>query len=63
MYRAASASSSSYLSPVCAAVRACHSATSRFRCCSTPPSSLLFRCASSAPCGTEPRGGNRHAGW
>eukprot|EP00964_Phaeocystis_antarctica_P106537 scaffold71397_cov60-Phaeocystis_antarctica.AAC.5 len=43
-YRAASASSSSYLSPVSAACRACASAVSRFRCCITPPSSLAFRC-------------------
>eukprot|EP00964_Phaeocystis_antarctica_P115293 scaffold79270_cov67-Phaeocystis_antarctica.AAC.2 len=38
-YRAPSASSSSYLSPDCAACRACSSATSRSRCCTAPPSS------------------------
>eukprot|EP00964_Phaeocystis_antarctica_P017936 scaffold9959_cov66-Phaeocystis_antarctica.AAC.1 len=39
-YRAASASSSPYASPDCAASRAATSAVSRFRCCVTPPSSL-----------------------
>eukprot|EP00964_Phaeocystis_antarctica_P136937 scaffold101424_cov43-Phaeocystis_antarctica.AAC.3 len=43
-YRAPSAISSEYSSPDCAASRAASSATSRFRCCITPPSSLLFRC-------------------
>eukprot|EP00964_Phaeocystis_antarctica_P114434 scaffold78388_cov63-Phaeocystis_antarctica.AAC.2 len=43
-YRAPSASSSWYSSPDCSACRAISSASSRFRCCPTPPSSVLFRC-------------------
>eukprot|EP00964_Phaeocystis_antarctica_P058751 scaffold34854_cov68-Phaeocystis_antarctica.AAC.4 len=44
MYRAPSAISSMYASPVCAAARAALSAVSRCSCCSTPPSSFTFRC-------------------
>eukprot|EP00964_Phaeocystis_antarctica_P117521 scaffold81351_cov48-Phaeocystis_antarctica.AAC.1 len=43
-YRAPSAKSSAYSSPDCAASRASLSAISRFRCCVTPPSSVLFQC-------------------
>eukprot|EP00964_Phaeocystis_antarctica_P112617 scaffold76746_cov77-Phaeocystis_antarctica.AAC.1 len=38
-----SASNSSYLSPVCAAFRTCSFAVLRARCCTTPPSSIVFR--------------------
>eukprot|EP00964_Phaeocystis_antarctica_P002332 scaffold1204_cov51-Phaeocystis_antarctica.AAC.1 len=43
-YREPSATSSSYASPDCAASRAASSATSRARCCITPPSSVAVRC-------------------
>eukprot|EP00964_Phaeocystis_antarctica_P146356 scaffold112610_cov66-Phaeocystis_antarctica.AAC.3 len=42
-YRAASASSSSYSSPICAAIQACSSAILRVSCCLTPPTSRIFR--------------------
>eukprot|EP00964_Phaeocystis_antarctica_P018262 scaffold10109_cov57-Phaeocystis_antarctica.AAC.4 len=42
-YRAPSAISSSYASPVCAASRATSSAISRVRCCAHPPSSAAFQ--------------------
>eukprot|EP00964_Phaeocystis_antarctica_P047133 scaffold27253_cov73-Phaeocystis_antarctica.AAC.1 len=42
-YRVPSATSSEYSSPDCAASRAALSASSRCRCCITPPSSFLFR--------------------
>jgi hypothetical protein len=43
-HRRPSASSFEYASPVRAAYRACSSAVSRSRCCTTPPSSVIFRC-------------------
>eukprot|EP00964_Phaeocystis_antarctica_P053276 scaffold31259_cov69-Phaeocystis_antarctica.AAC.2 len=43
-YRMPAASSSWYASPDRAAMRSCSSATSRCRCCPTPPSSHLFHC-------------------
>eukprot|EP00964_Phaeocystis_antarctica_P007511 scaffold4072_cov61-Phaeocystis_antarctica.AAC.2 len=60
MYRAPSAISSWYVSPVCAARRATCSAASRSFCCCTPPSSLsfctLFSCLWYAACSFQAPG-------